>query len=56
MTVPAVQGLELLADAPPRRLDRLRGMCDFHTWLDRELPVLWDRWGTSREHLESPRG
>jgi DNA-binding MarR family transcriptional regulator len=48
MTGLAAQGLELLADAPPARLDRLREMHDFHIWLDRELPSLWERWSASR--------
>lgn len=48
MTALAAQGLELLADAPSTRLDRLREMRDFHLWLDRELPALWKRW--SAEH------
>jgi DNA-binding MarR family transcriptional regulator len=49
MTALAAQGLELLADAPPRRLDRLREMRDFHLWLDRELPGLWERWAAERK-------
>jgi DNA-binding transcriptional regulator GbsR (MarR family) len=53
----AVQGLELLTDASPQRLGRLNEMRDFHLWLDRELPVLWDRWAAERpEPLESPGG
>jgi DNA-binding MarR family transcriptional regulator len=56
MRVLAVQGLDLLADAPARRLARLEELRDFYSWLDRELPELWDRWAASRERLESPRG
>jgi DNA-binding MarR family transcriptional regulator len=49
MTVLAAQGLELLADAPSGRLARLREMRDFHLWLDRELPALWERWEAERK-------
>jgi hypothetical protein len=35
-------------------------MRDFYVWLDRELPVLWDRWAAERpeplESLKSPGG
>jgi DNA-binding transcriptional regulator GbsR (MarR family) len=50
----AQRGLELLADAPADRRERLQGMHDLYAWLGREMPALWVRW---REHQEQePRG
>ena len=46
----AERGLELLADAPPHRCERLRDMHDFYAWLEREMPALWARWREQREH------
>jgi DNA-binding transcriptional regulator GbsR (MarR family) len=40
----AQRGLELLADAPPARRERLQDMHDFYAWLEREMPALWERW------------
>jgi DNA-binding transcriptional regulator GbsR (MarR family) len=45
----AQRGLELLADAPADRRERLQGMHDLYAWLEREMPALWERW---REHQE----
>jgi DNA-binding transcriptional regulator GbsR (MarR family) len=50
----AQQGLELLADAPAERRERLQGMHDLYAWLEREMPALWERW---REHQkQQPTG
>jgi DNA-binding transcriptional regulator GbsR (MarR family) len=46
----ALRGLELLADAPAARRERLQGMHDLYAWLEREMPALWERW--RREHQE----
>jgi DNA-binding transcriptional regulator GbsR (MarR family) len=43
----AQRGLELLADAPADRRERLQGMHDLYAWLEREMPALWERW---RQH------
>jgi DNA-binding transcriptional regulator GbsR (MarR family) len=50
----AQRGLELLADAPTDRRERLQDMHDFYAWLEREMPALWERW---REHQkQQPTG
>jgi DNA-binding transcriptional regulator GbsR (MarR family) len=50
----AQRGLELLADAPAERRERLQGMHDLYAWLEREMPALWDRW---RQHQkQQPTG
>jgi hypothetical protein len=47
-------GLELLADAPAERRERLAGMHDLYAWLEAEMPALWERW---RQHQEQePKG
>ena len=46
----AGRGLELLADAPAARRERLQAMHDFYAWLEREMPALWERW--RREQAE----
>lgn len=46
----AERGLELLADSPPRLSDRLQEMRDIHAFLERELPLLDERW--EREQAE----
>jgi hypothetical protein len=50
----AERGLELLADAPAARRERLQDMHDFYSWLEREMPALWERW--RRERQEQERG
>jgi DNA-binding transcriptional regulator GbsR (MarR family) len=51
----AQRGLELLADAPADRRERLQDMHDFYGWLDREMPALWARWRREKQEQE-PRG
>jgi DNA-binding MarR family transcriptional regulator len=50
----AQRGLELLADAPVSRRERLQGMHDLYAWLEREMPALWERW--RREQQEETKG
>jgi DNA-binding transcriptional regulator GbsR (MarR family) len=45
----AQRGLELLADAPAARRERLQDMHDFYAWLEREMPALWERWRAQQE-------
>jgi DNA-binding transcriptional regulator GbsR (MarR family) len=45
----AQRGLELLADAPTVRRERLQDMHDFYGWLEREMPALWARWRAQQE-------
>lgn len=40
----AEKGLELLQDTPPRLQRRLQEMRDIHAFLERELPLLDERW------------
>lgn len=40
----AERGLELLADEPPKLTSRLQEMYDIHAFLERELPLLDERW------------
>jgi DNA-binding MarR family transcriptional regulator len=51
----AQRGLELLADAPADRRERLQDMQDFYGWLEREMPALWARWRREQQEQE-PRG
>jgi hypothetical protein len=51
----AQRGLELLADAPADRRERLQDMHDFYGWLEREMPALWARWRREQQEQE-PRG
>ena len=41
---PAGRGLELLAEAPVARRERLQGMHDLYGRPEREMPALWERW------------
>jgi DNA-binding transcriptional regulator GbsR (MarR family) len=50
----AQRGLELLADAPAARRERLQDMHDFYAWLEAEMPALWARW--QREQQERRGG
>ena len=45
----AEQGLELLADEPAERRERLQEMRDFYAFFEEELPVLLDRWEAERK-------
>jgi DNA-binding MarR family transcriptional regulator len=49
----AQRGLELLADAPAARRERLQGMHDLYAWLEREMPALWERWRLERQEKET---
>jgi DNA-binding transcriptional regulator GbsR (MarR family) len=40
----AERGLKLLADEPPKLTQRLQEMHDIHAFLERELPLLDERW------------
>ena len=40
----AERGLKLLADEPPKLTSRLQEMYDIHAFLERELPLLDERW------------
>jgi DNA-binding transcriptional regulator GbsR (MarR family) len=52
----AERGLAQLADAPAARRERLQAMHDFYTWLEREMPALWERWRREQaEGKEAPR-
>jgi DNA-binding transcriptional regulator GbsR (MarR family) len=51
----AQRGLELLADVPVGRRERLQDMHDFYGWLEREMPGLWERWRREQQAKE-PRG
>ena len=42
------QGLTLLADEPVERRQRLQDMDDFYAFLQRELPLLLERWKKER--------
>lgn len=44
----AEQGLEMLADQPAERRNRLREMRDFNAFFEEELPDLLDRWEAQR--------
>ena len=45
----AEQGINLLVDQPAERLNRLQEMRDFYTFLEREFPLLLDRWQAERD-------
>jgi DNA-binding transcriptional regulator GbsR (MarR family) len=47
----AVKGLELLKDNPPRLQQRLQEMHDIHAFLERELPLLDERWELEQKQL-----
>jgi predicted transcriptional regulator len=49
----ALRGLELLADAPAARRERLQGMHDLYAWLEREMPALWERWRREQQEKET---
>ena len=40
----AERGLKLLSDEPPKLTSRLQEMYDIHAFLERELPLLDERW------------
>lgn len=44
----AEHGLEMLADQPAERRNRLREMRDFYAFFEEELPDLLDRWEARR--------
>jgi DNA-binding transcriptional regulator GbsR (MarR family) len=52
----AQRGLELLADAPAARRERLQDMHDFYAWLEREMPALWERWRREQQEKETRGG
>jgi DNA-binding transcriptional regulator GbsR (MarR family) len=52
----AERGLELLADAPAARRERLQDMHDFYAWLEREMPALWERWRREQQEKETRGG
>jgi hypothetical protein len=49
----AGRGLELLAEAPVARRERLQGMHDLYAWLEREMPALWERRRRERQAKET---
>jgi DNA-binding transcriptional regulator GbsR (MarR family) len=51
----AQRGLELLADTPAARRERLQDMHDFYAWLEREMPALWERWRREQQE-QATRG
>ncbi len=44
----AEQGLALLADQPAERQNRLQEMRDFYAFVEKEYPILLDRWKAER--------
>jgi DNA-binding transcriptional regulator GbsR (MarR family) len=38
------RGLDVLADAPPSRRERLANVAELYRFLESELPALWARW------------
>jgi DNA-binding transcriptional regulator GbsR (MarR family) len=46
----ARRGLELLADEPPERRERLEEVASMYAFLARELPALLERWRAERDH------
>jgi DNA-binding transcriptional regulator GbsR (MarR family) len=52
----AQRGLELLADAPAARRERLQGMHDLYAWLEREMPALWERWRREQQEQDQRGG
>ena len=52
----AQRGLELLADAPADRRERLEDMHDFYAWLEREMPALWERWRREQQERRGGTG
>ena len=44
----AEAGLELLDDAPPERRARLEAVASLYSFLERELPLLLERWRAER--------
>lgn len=45
----ARRGLALLEDEPPERSDRLRRVAAMYAFLERELPLLLERWREERD-------
>jgi DNA-binding transcriptional regulator GbsR (MarR family) len=45
----AEQGLNLLSDSPPGRLERLEEMHSMYAFLEREVPLLTERWLKERK-------
>jgi DNA-binding transcriptional regulator GbsR (MarR family) len=52
----AQRGLQLLADAPAARRERLQDMHDFYAWLEAEMPALWARWRREQQEQEARGG
>jgi DNA-binding transcriptional regulator GbsR (MarR family) len=48
----AARGLELMATEPPALKTRLQEMHDMHAFLERELPLLDERWALEQQKLE----
>jgi DNA-binding transcriptional regulator GbsR (MarR family) len=48
----AERGLELLAEAPADRRERLQGMHDLYGWLEQEMPAVWERWRRERQERQ----
>ncbi|MCL4869882.1 MAG: MarR family transcriptional regulator [Anaerolineae bacterium] len=46
----AEQGLDLLADQPVVRRERLQEMDDFYAFFEKELPLLIERWKVERSN------
>lgn len=51
----AEKGLTLLEDAPPNLQKRLQEMRDIHAFLERELPLLDERWELEQQALRQPK-
>ncbi|EDM76107.1 hypothetical protein PPSIR1_31268 [Plesiocystis pacifica SIR-1] len=49
----AERGLALMEDTPPEQRARLRRVAALYTFLERELPLLLDKWHAERETLEA---
>ena len=45
----ANRGLELLRDAPPERSAHLRELLSMYSFMERELPLLFERWRQERD-------
>ncbi|MBW4464607.1 MAG: MarR family transcriptional regulator [Pegethrix bostrychoides GSE-TBD4-15B] len=45
----AAKGLDLLKDSPPVQQQRLREMHDLHAFLEREMPLLDQRWEVEQQ-------
>jgi DNA-binding transcriptional regulator GbsR (MarR family) len=47
----ADEGLALLKDSPPQRKQRLEEMRQMYAFLEREIPILLERWEKERQSL-----